>query len=136
MAGACPTYYSRPPNSRRLTAREILSMQTKTIILAAAAILGAGLIAGSVAAQGMAGGKMFKKLDTDGSGTVSRAEVHAGQGRMFARLDIDADGTISREEFQAMADRRFAKIDLDGNGEITREEVDKMKKKHKNNASD
>lgn len=107
-------------------------MQTKTIVFATITVLGAALIVGSVAAQGMAGGKMFEKLDTDSSGTVSLEEARAGLDRKFARLDTDGDGTVSRQEFQAMADRRFAKFDQDGNGEVTREEVAQMKKKWKN----
>ena len=110
-------------------------MQSKTMILATVAALGTGLIVGAAVAQGMAGGKMFQKLDTDRSGTVSRAEVRAGQGRMFARLDTDGDGTISRQEFQAMANRRFAKFDLDGDGEISLEEVAQAKSKRKNNTA-
>ncbi len=108
-------------------------MQSKTMILATVAALGTSLLVGAALAQGTAGGKKFQKLDTDGSGTVSRAEVRAEQGRKFARLDADGDGTISREEFQAMANRRFAKMDLDGDGEISLEEVAKMKAHRKNN---
>ncbi len=107
-------------------------MATKTMILATVAALGSGLIIGAAVAQGIAGGKMFQKLDTDGSGTVSRAEARAGQGRLFARLDTDGDGTISRQEFQVMANKRFATFDLDGDGEISLGEVAQLKAKRKN----
>ena len=108
-------------------------MLSKTMILATVTALGSGLIVGAAVAQGMAGGKMFQKLDTDGSGTVSQAEVRAGQGRLFARLDTDGDGTISRQEFQVMANRRFATFDLDGDGEISLGEVAQVKAMKKNN---
>jgi Ca2+-binding EF-hand superfamily protein len=108
-------------------------MLSKTMILATVTALGAGLIVSAAVAQGVAGGKMFQRLDTDGSGTVSRAEVRAGQGRIFARLDSDGDGTISRQEFEVMANRRFAKFDLDGDGEISLDEVTQAKSKRKNN---
>jgi hypothetical protein len=111
-------------------------MRSKTIVLATTAALGASLFAGTLAAHGAAGGKMFEKLDTDGNGTVSQAEARAGQDRWFARLDADGDGTISREEFQAMADRRFAKFDLDGNGEVTRDELTQAKEKRKDNTAE
>jgi len=110
-------------------------MLSKNMILATVAALSSSLIVGAAAAQGMAGGKMFQKLDTDGNGTVSRAEVRAGQGRMFARLDTDGDGTISRQEFEVIANRRFATFDLDGDGEISLSEVAQVKERKKNNAA-
>jgi arylsulfatase A-like enzyme len=47
---------------------------------------------------------LFKKLDVDGDGKLSRAEFSAGRSaadaaEWFARRDADGDGFISREEF-------------------------------------
>ncbi len=110
-------------------------MQSKNIVLATITALGTGLIVGAAVAQGLTGGKMFQKLDTDSSGTVSQAEARAGQGRMFARLDTDGDGAISREEFQATADRRFAIFDLDSDGEVSLGEVAQVKAKWKSKSA-
>jgi len=96
-------------------------MQAKFSILTAAAAL-AVVLAGAATAQASSG-RMFKKLDTDGNGTVSLEEVRASQDRRFARQDTNGDGTISREEYRAKADHYFTKFDLDGNGEVTPDEL-------------
>jgi hypothetical protein len=107
-------------------------MHAKYLILATAVTLGLGFTANAASAQGGSGGKMLQRLDTDKSGTVSLAEVRAGQGRWFARLDSNGDGVLSREEFAAVADRRFTFVDQDGNGEITLDEVGQAQGRHKN----
>jgi len=56
---------------------------------------------------------MFKKLDTDGSGTISKAEMQTGLSQTRSK---DGD-TIDISEF-------FAKIDTDNNGEITKTEAE------------
>ncbi len=48
--------------------------------------------------------ELFKKLDKDGDGRLSREEFSAGRGtadaaEWFARRDVDGDGFISRAEF-------------------------------------
>jgi hypothetical protein len=110
-------------------------MQAKFSILAAAAALAVGVAGGAMSAQ-TRGGKMFQKLDTDGSGTVSLEEVRASQDRRFARLDTDGDGIISRQEYQAKADKYFKAFDLDGNGEVTEEELAKAKENWKKKKSE
>jgi Ca2+-binding EF-hand superfamily protein len=47
---------------------------------------------------------LFKELDVDGDGKLSKAEFSAGRSaadaaEWFARRDADGDGFISREEF-------------------------------------
>ena len=53
-------------------------------------------------------GGMFKQLDRDGDGAVSREEHEAAISRMveerrarFKAMDADADGTVTREEAAA-----------------------------------
>ena len=56
---------------------------------------------------------MIERLDTDGDGAISRAEMEAAgedrgarrAERMLSRLDTDGDGSISREEFDARKGR-------------------------------
>ena len=51
----------------------------------------------------------WKKVDTDGNGTISRDEANANAPRVakdFDKIDTDHDGTISREELRAAARER------------------------------
>ncbi|MEL6485767.1 MAG: hypothetical protein AAFQ13_01295 [Pseudomonadota bacterium] len=98
---------------------------------------------------------MFERLDTDGSGGLSQAELEAGKamraemggedrrrgkgpqmGRggpakmgMMAlrRADTNYDNAVSREEFDAMIEARFARVDTDGSGTITEAEREAAK---------
>jgi EF-hand domain pair len=49
-------------------------------------------------------GGMFKRIDTDGDGMISRAELLASQQRQlqaFERADTNHDGKLSRDEMRA-----------------------------------
>ncbi len=46
-------------------------------------------------------GKHFDKRDSDGDGSVSKAEWMAAAEARFDRMDADGDGVITREEYQA-----------------------------------
>lgn len=91
---------------------------TKKISLFA---LGAALIAVPViAAPGGAKG------DTDGNGTLTRAEAQAHATQRFAKMDFNKDGkidaadrTAKRVEMQA---KKFTALDTDGNGSISQAE--------------
>ncbi|MEO1730649.1 MAG: hypothetical protein AAFR64_07915 [Pseudomonadota bacterium] len=98
---------------------------------------------------------MFERLDTDGSGGLSQAELEAGKAlraeargdrrgqhmgrrgggagpmRMLRRADTNNDQAISREEFDAMIEARFAKLDTDGSGAITEAEREAAKANRK-----
>ncbi|MYZ50538.1 EF-hand domain-containing protein [Rhizobiales bacterium L72] len=50
---------------------------------------------------------MMAMIDTDGSGTISYAEVEAFHRRMFDYLDSNKDGELSPDEIQAMMGGRF-----------------------------
>jgi len=91
--------------------------------------------------------KMFKEIDTDGSGTITIAELKEALKRsgkklpeaeveeMLSVYDVDGDGVIDYSEFVAATnnwnklytmenlDMAFKKFDLDGDGEITPDEV-------------
>ena len=102
---------------------------------------------------------LFERLDTDGSGGLSQAELEAGkairaemrgEGRRpgmgpgmdrgrpakmammgLRRADTNYDNAVSREEFDAMIEARFARIDTDGSGTITEAEREAAKSQFK-----
>ena len=45
-------------------------------------------------------GMMFKKLDTNGDGVISKAEFNAFNARHFKELDTNKDGKLTLEELQ------------------------------------
>lgn len=48
---------------------------------------------------------MFKRIDTDGDGSISKAELEkadAKLGQDFQKYDTDGDGKLSMAEFEAM----------------------------------
>lgn len=51
-----------------------------------------------------------------------RAAMHA---RMMSRLDKDGDGEISQAELNVMAEKRFSRMDADGDGALTKDEMRK-----------
>lgn len=120
----------------------------KRIILATASLAAVAAIAFPVAAQGMRGDgtkshpRMVERLDTDGDGKVSEAEIKAHKDAMFTAIDVNQDGVLSKEEMSAhhkvmaeqmkagFADRRaervnemFDRFDTNKDGSITRDEV-------------
>lgn len=60
----------------------------------------------------------------------TRREPAQGQGRaqmedaMFKRMDANSDGAVSKAEFQAFNTARFKEMDADKDGKVTREEMD------------
>lgn len=78
---------------------------------------------------------MLGRLDTDGDGRISKAEMkpvadRAPEGsdregrleRMWARSDLNGDGFIDRAELDAGAARRFERRDANKDGWLTGDE--------------
>lgn len=73
---------------------------------------------------------MIERIDTDGDGAISRAEMEAHHAARFEAADTNNDGGISFEEMQAARERRaaehaqrmFARMDANGDGVITPDE--------------
>jgi Ca2+-binding EF-hand superfamily protein len=70
-----------------------------------------------------------RQADGEGSDRATerrhhRRGHHAKMGKLiFKRLDANQDGAISRDEAQAAANRFFDKLDADGDGALTQEEM-------------
>jgi Ca2+-binding EF-hand superfamily protein len=77
----------------------------------------------------------FTKLDTDGNGSLSEAELAAGkrghsdpaaraerQAKRFAKLDADGDGSLSPDETRRMPEAVFRKLDTNSDGVLGAEE--------------
>ena len=61
-------------------------------------VLAASLASTIATAQPGRGGERFAEHDTDGDGTITRAEVEAQIASHFAEADEDGDGTLSQDE--------------------------------------
>lgn len=72
----------------------------------------------------------FQRLDTDGSGAISREEFLAMRREMFARIDADKSGTITAAEIETarqalpgqhktQPDKRIWSQDTNGDGVLT-----------------
>ena len=68
------------------------------------------------------------KVDADGNGVLTRAEVEADVARRFAKLDANKDGKVDEADRAAhRADRQnamFAAIDTNKDGSVSRAEYD------------
>ncbi len=91
-------------------------------------------------AAGLRTKEMMHKIDSDGDGTISRAEWDAFQERVFSSLDTHKRGKLSTRIFASRTELRIGsfatggyanglrsaelahKIDADGDGWITHEE--------------
>lgn len=90
-------------------------------------------------------GAQFDKLDANGDGIITQAEVEAAfadkserwakaSKRHFAKMDVNNEGQVSRDAALAQATARFDAMDTDGNSELSQDEMKAhraaMKEKH------
>jgi hypothetical protein len=85
---------------------------------------------------GMFGGEMMRdlmaRIDTDGSKSVTQAEIDTYLAAQLAAADTSKDGTVDLAEFEpvfnammrAHAVRAFQGLDADGDGKVTAAELD------------
>ncbi len=71
---------------------------------------------------------VFKKIDTDNSGQISKAELNAyrAKNNSISAIDTDKDGKISKDEAikMGMSAQEFRILDKDNSGYITQAEWD------------
>ncbi len=81
---------------------------------------------------------MFKSMDTDGDGRISRTEHAAGAKKMFDKMDANHDGIVTAAEMTACHDmdgdksakdemssaEKIKVIDTNGDGQLSRAEHD------------
>ncbi len=83
--------------------------------------------------------KMFKEVDVNGDGAISKAEFNAFQAGHFKRMDANGDGKITRDEMEARhkkwmgkgtthLDKRFNAADANRDGGLNRAEAKVMPK--------
>lgn len=80
------------------------------------------------------GDKIFKLVDTDHNGKISREEIMPRTARRFLKVDANADGTVSSAEIDGwltqLQERRKGRIldrmDTDRNGDVTRQELNQF----------
>jgi hypothetical protein len=139
---------SRLGNIRKLTMSQLQRIRGIHLLAALAAALACAPLAFaddmvSFANGGYARGLRtmdeMHKIDTDGDGTVSKAEWLAYQDKVFSALDKDKDGTLDEKEFTTpsstmasfatggyarglQTNEMMHKIDTDGDGTVSREE--------------
>ena len=90
--------------------------------------------------MGMRKGKMmFKKLDADKDGVITRAEAQAARDARFAKMDADGDGdgTVTVAEIDKIIEKRLrrmqvrmrykmlSRMDTNGDGQIGKDEFTK-----------
>ncbi len=76
--------------------------------------------------------QIMKKVDADGDGAVTQAEIDTFRASLVEGADVSGEGDISLDEFEAiyleltrerMVDS-FQKLDADGDGVVTQAEMD------------
>lgn len=101
-----------------------------SLLLASVAAIAAPAIADNHGKRGDG----ITRLDTNGDGTITRAEADAPRLERFAAADTNGDGALTQAELETHAEaerqrrmeerkaRHFARLDSDGNGTISAEE--------------
>lgn len=76
--------------------------------------------------------KLFKQIDTDGDGKISKKEMDNFRSTKINTADLNKDGALSLAEFEPVYHeltrtrmvRTFQSLDTDGDGLISKEEMD------------
>ena len=60
-------------------------------------------------------------------------EGKGGSAKMFKMIDSNSDGAVSRAEFDAFHDKHFKRMDANNDGSVSREEMEQGHKAMKGN---
>lgn len=83
-----------------------------------------------------AGKNIFKKLDLNKDGVITRQEAEQARADRFTKMDADGDGTVTVAEIDQAIEKKMrrmkvrlrykllSKLDSDGDGQITKQEFD------------
>jgi len=67
-------------------------------------------------------GELFKIVDSDGNGVVTKEESKAYVSREFKNADMNKDGNIMKDEYRTWQMKIFNNMDKDGDGVVTGDE--------------
>ena len=102
-----------------------MNIRSTLVALAISAALPGMALAATGGDNGHQGMKnRFDRLDQDGNGRVDSEEFAAGGKFLFGKLDVDGDGIVTmaeledRERAERIA-KRFERMDADGDGKVT-----------------
>lgn len=87
-------------------------------------LIGGGAVATAAiaAAVAFAAPGQMGQADTNGDGSLSKAEVTAMASTHFTKMDVNADGLINAADREAKHKAKFGEIDTDKNGSISEAE--------------
>ena len=118
----------------------IITIASTALLLGATSVYASGSEghgSGMGGSYGHKGGKnIFKKLDLNKDGVITRQEAEQARANRFTKMDADGDGTITISEIDQAIEKKMrrmkvrlrykllSKLDSDGDGKITKEEFD------------
>ncbi|MEM9600398.1 MAG: calcium-binding protein [Pseudomonadota bacterium] len=76
--------------------------------------------------------RLFERLDANGDGSVTFAEIEADRKEAFARLDANGDGVLGASELDALNDRGLAQADVPRRGRNGRVQTDRLYRMDRN----
>jgi len=115
--------------------RKLLIATAAVIGIASTAVIATAHDRGNGPGKGHGPAALFERFDTNGDGTITKAEVEAAAAARFTEADSNGDGVLSAEEMTAAAEgrranRRAERIakriemhDANGDGMLSLEEV-------------
>ena len=92
------------PAMAQSTAAQAQTQQDDTAATSSAAA--AGQSSGQASGQAGGGGQTWASLDTDGNGTINKAEsqANAGLAQVFDQADANKDGELTPDEYKAFVE--------------------------------
>ena len=80
--------------------------------------------------------KRFARYDPNEDGTITRAEMMGSRRESWKKLDTDGNGSLSFEEWAVRTSEKFAEADADRSGALSAAEFRKTKREVKRKRCD